>query len=104
MKYIKLTGWGNKKTHYVPIKAISCISETVEVGCQVYLSSGNSINVLETCETVELMLEELGATIVDELDVTDLFDSEDDDEIIRQRMAQLYDELDDEVDEDELPF
>jgi hypothetical protein len=52
MKYIKLTGFGNHKTHYIPTKAIVCIVSHDINYTEIKLTSGNSVNVIENDEEV----------------------------------------------------
>ena len=47
MKYIRLTAWGNKKNHLIPIKAIADFE--FDGGYTIVrLSNGNTLNVMKT--------------------------------------------------------
>jgi len=73
MKYIKLTAWGNKKTHMIPIKAIADL-EFDDNYTIIRLSNGNVLNVIEDELTLSTMLDQLGVQIVSEfnLDIDEL--------------------------------
>ena len=71
MKYIELNGYGNKKKHLVPIKAIADI-EFDAIYTSVKLSNGNSINVVEDYLTITSLLEQQGASITTESDLIDM--------------------------------
>jgi hypothetical protein len=86
MKYIKLTGFGNHKTHYIPTKAIVCIISHDVNYTEIKLNSGNSVNVIENDEEVINILEMAGMALYDE-SYTDSLDDE-----ASARLAQLYDE------------
>lgn len=83
MKYIKLTGWGNNKTHLIPAKSITCITNEGTY-TMVRLISDNTINVIESIDTIEEILKETGAIFYDETDV-DTVDPE-----VIERLSQLY--------------
>ena len=68
MKYIKLTGYGNNKTHLVPLNQITCFTDEGSYTI-VRLVSDNSINVTEDIGTVEELLDLAGATFYEELDI-----------------------------------
>jgi hypothetical protein len=74
MKYIRLTAWGNKKNHLIPIKAIADFE--FDGGYTIVrLSNGNTLNVIEDELIISSMLEELGVKIIDKTDL------EEDDEL-----------------------
>lgn len=95
MKYIELNGYGNKKKHLVPIKAIADI-EFDEHYTSVKLSNGNSINVVEDETILKGMLEYHNIDLIDE-DKLDLIAAQQ--QVAYENMAQLYMDND-----DELPF
>ena len=66
MKYIKLTGFGNHKIHYIPTKAIVCIVSHDVNYTEIKLTSGNSVNVIENDEEVMNILEMAGIALYDE--------------------------------------
>ena len=68
MKYVKLTGWGNNKTHLIPLKAINSFSEEDKY-TMVRLDNGNTINVQETFHVIEELLDLAGAKVYEELDI-----------------------------------
>lgn len=70
MKYIKVTGWGNDKTHIIPLKAITSISEE-EKYTTIRLDNGTVVNVQESFGVVEELLDLAGATVFEKLDVID---------------------------------
>ena len=71
MKYIKLTGWGNNKTHLIPFKAINSFSEEDKY-TMVRLDNGTVINVQESFSMVEEILDLAGAQVYDADDVENL--------------------------------
>jgi len=74
MKYIRLTAWGNKKNHLIPIKAIADFE--FDGGYTIVrLSNGNTLNVIEDELTISSMLEKLSVKIIDKNDL------EEDDEL-----------------------
>jgi len=70
MKYIKVTGWGNNKTHIVPLKAINSFSEEDKY-TTIRLDNGTVINVQESFNVIEELLNLAGATVFEELDILD---------------------------------
>jgi hypothetical protein len=71
MKYIKLTGWGNNKTHLIPLKAINSFSEEDKY-TMIRLDNGSVINVQESFSMVEEILDLAGAQVYDADDVENL--------------------------------
>jgi len=76
MKYIKLTGWGNNKTHLIPVNKITCFTDEGKY-TSVRLVSDNTVNVIENIGTVEELLDLAGAKFYDELDIIDKTGGED---------------------------
>lgn len=76
MKYIKVTGWGNNKTHIIPLKAITSLSEE-EKYTTIRLDNGTVVNVQESFGVVEELLDLAGATVFEELDIIDKTGGED---------------------------
>ena len=74
MKYIKLTGWGNNKTHIIPLRAITNFSEEDKY-TSVRLYSGTVINVQESFSMVEEILDLAGASVYDAGDVEEVNDA-----------------------------
>jgi len=81
MKYIKLTGFGNNKTHLIPLKSISSFSEEDKYTA-VRLSNGNAINVQESFAIIEELLDMAGVTIYDEMDIIDKLAGDDDWDVV----------------------
>jgi len=90
MKYVKLTGWGNNKTHLIPLKAINSFSEADKY-TEIRLDNGSTINVQESFHVIEELLDMAGAVVYDELDIVDKTGGEDAWDVIYS-------------DNDELPF
>jgi hypothetical protein len=63
MKFLELTGYGNKITHFVNIKAISEISFETSY-THIVLSNSTSINVVESKEEIEKMIYYLEGIII----------------------------------------
>ena len=70
MKYVKLTGWGNDKTHLIPLKAINSFSEEDKYTA-IRLDNGSTINVQESFSVIEELLDLAGVTVFEELDIID---------------------------------
>lgn len=70
MKYIKLVGYGNQKSHLIPVKSIACFSEE-DKHTSVRLINGTTINVIENMHTIEEILELAGASFYDEVDIVE---------------------------------
>ena len=64
MKYVKLTGWGNNKTHLIPLKAINSFSEEDKYTA-IRLDNGSTINVQESFSMIEELLDLAGAEVYD---------------------------------------
>lgn len=71
MKYIKIIGWGNNKTHIIPLRAIASISEEDKY-TSVRLHNGTTINAQESFMVIEDLLDLAGATIYDEMSTLDI--------------------------------
>jgi len=65
MKYIELTGYGNRKSHLIPENAIANIQFEEEY-TSINLINGHSINVVEDKLVINSLLEDLGARISNE--------------------------------------
>jgi DNA-binding LytR/AlgR family response regulator len=65
MKYVKLTGWGNNKTHLIPLKAINSFSEEDKYTA-IRLDNGSTINVQESFSMIEELLDLAGAKVYDD--------------------------------------
>jgi hypothetical protein len=65
MKFLELTGYGNKVTHFINIKAIAEIAfETTYT--HVVLSNSTSVNVIEGKEEIEKMIYHLEGVIINQ--------------------------------------
>jgi len=82
MKYVKLTGWGNSKTHLIPLKAITDFIEEDQY-TSVRLYSGTVINVQESFSMVEEILDLAGAEVYDADDVEEV-------NVAYENMSKLY--------------
>jgi hypothetical protein len=82
MKYVKLTGWGNNKTHLIPLKAITDFTEEDKY-TSVRLYSGTVINVQESFSMVEEILDLAGAEVYDADDVEEV-------NVAYENMSKLY--------------
>ena len=65
MKFLKLTGYGNGHSHLVPLKSITDIEFEINY-TSVTLSSGRSVNVVETEEDFEKIINFSGGYIINE--------------------------------------
>jgi len=65
MKFLKLTGYGNNHSHLIPLKSITDIEFEVNY-TSVTLSSGRSVNVVETEEDFEKIINFSGGYIINE--------------------------------------
>ena len=74
MKYVKLTGWGNDKTHLIPLKAINSFSEEDKYTA-IRLDNGFTINVQESFSMIEELLDLAGAKVYDAVDVEEVNDA-----------------------------
>jgi hypothetical protein len=74
MKYVKLTGWGNNKTHLIPLKAINSFSEEDKYTA-IRLDNGSTINVQESFSMIEELLDLAGAKVYDAVDVEEVNDA-----------------------------
>ena len=90
MKYVKVTGWGNDKTHLIPLKAINSFSEADKY-TEIRLDNGTVVNVQESFSVIEELLDMAGATVFEELDIVDKTGGDDAWDVIYS-------------DNDELPF
>ena len=89
MKYVKLTGWGNSKTHLIPLRAINSFSEADKY-TEIRLDNGSTINVQESFMVIEELLDLAGAKVYEELDLVD--------EVSNDAWDVIY------SDNDDLPF
>ena len=65
MKFLKLTGYGNGHSHLVPLKSITDIEFEINY-TSVTLSSGRSVNVVETEKDFEKIINFSGGYIINE--------------------------------------
>ena len=65
MKFLKLTGYGNGHSHLVPLKSSTDIEFEINY-TSVTLSSGRSVNVVETEEDFEKIINFSGGYIINE--------------------------------------
>ena len=65
MKFLKLTGYGNSHSHLIPLKSITDIEFETNY-TSVTLSSGRSVNVVETEEDFEKIINFSGGYIINE--------------------------------------
>jgi len=94
MKYIEVTGWGNHRKHLLPLNKI--IDFTFEDKyTTLSLISGTHLNVTETKEQIEELLNWHGAKIVN---YNTILQYEEERSATYERMSDLY------MDNDELPF
>jgi hypothetical protein len=63
MKFLELTGYGNKIIHFINIKAIAEIAFETSY-THIVLSNSTSVNVIEGKEEIEKMLHYLESTII----------------------------------------
>jgi hypothetical protein len=63
MKFLELTGYGNKVTHFINIKAIADIAFE-KTYTHVVLNNSTSVNVIEGKEEIEKMIYHLEGVIV----------------------------------------
>jgi len=89
VKYVKLTGWGNSKTHLIPLRAINSFSEADKY-TEIRLDNGSTINVQESFMVIEELLDLAGAKVYEELDLVD--------EVSNDAWDVIY------SDNDDLPF
>ena len=89
MKYVKLTGWGNSKTHLIPLRAINSFSEADKY-TEIRLDNGSTINVQESFMVIEELLDLAGAKVYEELNLVD--------EVSNDAWDVIY------SDNDDLPF
>lgn len=93
MKYIELTAWGNNKKHLIPLNKIVDFNFE-EKYTTLSLISSSYLNVIETQEQIEEMLNYHGAKIVS----TEIINQEKEEySAAYERMADLYAD-------DDLPF
>jgi hypothetical protein len=95
MKYIEVNGWGNKKKHLIPIKAIVDIAFE-DQHTTIKLTNGNSVNIIEDEASIKGMLEYHNIDLIDEGQL-DLIAAQQ--QVAYENMSKLY--MDD---DDELPF
>ena len=94
MKCIEVTGWGNHKKHLLPLNKI--IDFTFEDKyTTLSLISGTHLNITETKEQIEELLNWHGAKIIN-LDIITQYAEER--SATYERMSELY------MNDDELPF
>jgi len=89
VKYVKLTGWGNSKTHLIPLRAINSFSEADKY-TEIRLDNGSTINVQESFMVIEELLDLAGAKVYEELNLVD--------EVSNDAWDVIY------SDNDDLPF
>ena len=65
MKFLKLKGYGNNHSHLIPLKSITDIEFETNY-TSVTLSSGRSVNVVETEEDFEKIINFSGGYIINE--------------------------------------
>ncbi len=65
MKFLKLTGFGNEHSHLISLKSIADIHFEPNY-TSITLNSGNSINVIETQDEIERMINFSGGYIINE--------------------------------------
>ena len=94
MKYIEVTGWGNHKKHLIPLNKIIDFNFEDKY-TTLSLISGTHLNVTETKEQIEELLNWHGAKIIN-LDIITQYEEER--SATYERMSELY------MNDDELPF
>jgi hypothetical protein len=62
-KYIELSGYGNHKKHFIPIKAIAdiCFEDNYT---SVYLNTGACVNVVEDENQIKALFDFLGVNLI----------------------------------------
>jgi len=65
MKFLKLVGFGNEHSHLIALKSIADIHFEPNY-TSITLNSGNSINVIETQDEIERMINFSGGYIINE--------------------------------------
>jgi len=68
MKYIKVTGWGNRRKHFIPLNKIVDFNFE-EQYTTISLVNGRVINVIETESTIKEMLKYHQVNLVNEEDI-----------------------------------
>ena len=71
MKYIKVTGWGNRRKHFIPLNKIVDFNFE-EQYTTISLVNGRVINVIETESTIKEMLKYHQVNLVSEEDLSTL--------------------------------
>ena len=85
MKFLELTGFGNKRKHFVALKSIVDV-DFQDKHTTITLSNGHSLNVTETEFDLKHMIQNLNGVIIDPFYYTDVTSSDawsldDDDEL-----------------------
>jgi len=96
MKYIEITNWGNERKHLIPLNNIVDFDFS-DSFTTITLTSGKSINALETESTIREMLKYHQANLVSEDNIRTFYEG----------MAEFQSELEPpyyKEDDDELPF
>ena len=65
MKFLKLTGYGNSHSHLIPLKSITDIEFETNY-TTITLTSGRSVNVVETEEDFEKIINFSGGYIIND--------------------------------------
>jgi len=68
MKYIEVTGWGNRRKHFIPLNKIVDFNFE-EQYTTISLVNGRVINVIETESTIKEMLKYHQVNLVNEEDI-----------------------------------
>jgi len=71
MKYIEVTGWGNRRKHFIPLNKIVDFNFE-EQYTTISLVNGRVINVIETESTIKEMLKYHQVNLVSEEDLSTL--------------------------------
>ena len=98
MKYIEVTGWGNKRKHLIPLNKITHFGFE-ENHTTISFTNGNNLNVIEDEITIREMLGFHGANIVSEHILNHMTSER---EMWSEYNSGFY--HNEGIDEDELPF
>jgi len=71
MKYIEVTGWGNRRKHFIPLNKIVDFNFE-EQYTTISLVNGRVVNVIETESTIKEMLKYHQVNLVSEEDLSTL--------------------------------
>jgi hypothetical protein len=73
MKYIEVTGWGNKSNHLIPLNQIVDFNFK-ETYTTISLSNGKTVNIIETESTIKELLKYHQVNLVSEEDIRTFYE------------------------------